>query len=84
MHSYEHAVDILRLVGEALGNANRIEDATDCTEVADVTAGDYRINGLKGGEYACPKPVDYDWCAVHATPSPVPAPTPAPHACRAG
>ena len=78
MHSYAHAVDILRLVGEALGNANRIEDATACTEVADVTSADYRINGLPWKQYACPKPVDYDWCAVHATPSPVPAPTPAP------
>ena len=78
MHSYQHAIDILRLVGEALGNANRIEDATPCTEVADVTSADYRINGLPWKQYACPKPVDYDWCAVHATPSPVPAPTPAP------
>ena len=75
VHSYQHAIDILRIVGEALGNANRIEDATACTEVADVTSADYRVNGLKGKQYACPKPVDYDWCAVHATPSPVPAPT---------
>jgi hypothetical protein len=78
VHSYHHAADILRLVGEALGKSNRLADATTCTDVADVTAADYRINGLEPGEYACPKPVDYDWCAVHATPSPVPAPTPAP------
>ena len=25
---------------------------------------DYRTNGLAAGEYACPQPVDYDWCAA--------------------
>ena len=65
VHSYEHATEILRLVGEALGKSNRIEDATSCTEVADVTAVDYRTNGLAAGEYACPKPVDYDWCSAY-------------------
>ena len=75
VHSYEHAVEILHLVGEALGTANKVAGDKSCTAVADVTAPDYRVAGLAGGEYACPKPVDYDWCAVHATPSPVPAPT---------
>ena len=75
VHSYEHGTEILQLVGEALGRANKVAGDKSCTEVADVTAADYRINGLGSGEYACPKPVDYDWCAVHATPSPVPAPT---------
>ena len=79
VHSYEHAVEILHLVGEALGTANKVAGDKSCTEVPDVTAADYRGDGpLVGGEYACPKPVDYDWCAVHATPSPVPAPTPMP------
>ena len=43
---------------------DRLADATECTEVADVTDADYRLNGLAPGEYACPKPVDYDWCAA--------------------
>ena len=75
VHSYEHGTEILQLVGEALGRANKVAGDKSCTAVADVTAADYRLNGLGPGEYACPKPVDYDWCAVHATPSPVPAPT---------
>ena len=85
VHSYEHAVEILHLVGEALGTANKVAGDKSCTEVPDVTAADYRGDGpLVGGEYACPKPVDYDWCEAYATPSPVPAPvippapTPAP------
>ena len=74
VHSYQHALDILRLVGESLSESDRLAEATACTEVADVTATDYRVNGLEPGEYACPKPVDYDWCEAYATPSPVPAP----------
>ena len=63
IHSYEHGTEILKHVGEALGKAQRIEPATTCTEVADVTDVHYRTVGLGKGQYACPKPVEYDWCA---------------------
>ena len=63
IHSFEHGTEILKLVGEALGKAQRIEPATTCTEVADVMDVNYRVNGIATGEYACPKPVEYDWCA---------------------
>ena len=62
IHSYEHGTEILKHVGEALGKAQRIEPATTCTEVADVTDVHYRTVGLGKGQYACPKPVEYDWC----------------------
>ena len=63
IHSFEHGTEILKLVGEALGKAQRIEPATTCTEVADVMDVNYRVNGIANGEFACPKPVEYDWCA---------------------
>ena len=63
VHSYTHATTLLKSVGEALGKAQRIEPATTCTEVADVTDVHYRTVGLGKGQYACPKPVEYDWCA---------------------
>ena len=62
IHSYEHGTKILKDVGEALGKAQRIAPATTCTEVADITDVHYRTVGLGKGQYACPKPVEYDWC----------------------
>ena len=67
IHSYEHGTEILKHVGEALGKAQRIEPATTCTEVADVTDVHYRTVGLGRGQYACPKPVEYDWCVNYAS-----------------
>ena len=49
--------------GQIDEQAQRIEPATTCTEVADVTDVHYRTVGLGKGQYACPKPVEYDWCA---------------------
>jgi len=65
IHSYEHGKEILQLVGEALGKANPVNDATPCTEVADIMDVDYRVNGIAAGEYACPQPVEYDWCPAY-------------------
>ena len=67
IHSYEHGTEILKHVGEALGKAQRIEPTTPCTEVADVTDVHYRTVGLGRGQYACPKPVEYDWCVNYAS-----------------
>jgi len=63
VHSYTHATTLLKSVGEALGKAQRIAPATTCTEVADIHDANYRVNGIATGEYACPKPVEFDWCA---------------------
>ena len=67
IHSYKHGTEILKHVGEALGKAQRIEPTTPCTEVADVTDVHYRTVGLGRGQYACPKPVEYDWCVNYAS-----------------
>ncbi len=62
LHSYQHGTEILKLVGTELAKANRLSDATDCTVVADVTDPSYRVTSLGAGKYACPKPVETDWC----------------------
>ena len=65
VHSFAHGTEILKLVGEALGKAQRIAPATTCTVVADVTDVNYRVNGIANNQYACPKPVEYDWCLAY-------------------
>ena len=62
LHTFQHGTDILKLVGTELAKASRLTDASDCTVVADVTDPSYRVTSLGAGKYACPKPVETDWC----------------------
>jgi len=71
IHSYEHAVDILRLVGEKLDTAKKINPMeTKCTPVDVIDSHMHRTTGLAPGEYACWDPVTYDWCflGINAVP----------------
>ena len=71
LHTFQHGTDILKLVGTELAKASQIAGSrTDtCTVVADITDVSYRVNGLGAGKYACPKPVDYDWCLAYPSPT---------------
>ena len=62
IHSYQHGTEILQIIGTELAKASRLTDASDCTVVADVTDPSYRVTSLGAGKYACPKPVETDWC----------------------
>ena len=71
LHTFQHGTDILKLVRTELAKASQIAGSrTDtCTVVADITDVSYRVNGLGAGKYACPKPVDYDWCLAYPSPT---------------
>jgi len=65
IHSYQHATEILTLVGTALASAQRLEPATACTSVAAaIDSQAYRTTGLGPAEYACYNPKSYGWCAA--------------------
>jgi hypothetical protein len=65
VYSYHHAQEIITEVGNALAKANRVTDATPCTEVADIDGTAHRTDGLPKGAYACYHPKTYSWCDAH-------------------
>jgi hypothetical protein len=64
-YSYRHATDTLRIVGEKLGVATKLNMMeTECTDVNVLDSEHHRTTGLSAGQYACWNPVEYGWCTA--------------------
>jgi hypothetical protein len=64
-YTFRHAADILRLVGNKLAVAKKLDDDpadTQCTRVEDIDGDYHRTAGLAPGQYACWNPIAYDYC----------------------
>lgn len=69
IYSYDHAAEILVIVGDELGRAQRLHTdyPTSCTDVDGPLDGEEHMeNGLKPGEYACYAPVELGICTEMA------------------
>lgn len=65
--SYQHAAEILTIVGESLKSAKQLntEANFECTSVdGGVSGPEHRSSGLQPGQYACYEPITYDFCTT--------------------